>query len=56
MTGMEEGRKKVRICLITMILAAAVIGSAYYWYSSAEQLPKSEGTLIRMQEETNNAV
>ena len=48
---MDEGRRKVRVCLVTIVLAAVVIGSAYYWYSSGEQFPDSEGTLIRQQEE-----
>lgn len=47
---MEEGRRKVRICLVTIVLAAVVIGSAYYWYSSDEHFPDSEGTLIRQEE------
>lgn len=53
---MKEGRRKVRVCLIAMILAAVVTGSAYYWYSSAEQLPESEGTLIRIQEDPAHVV
>lgn len=52
---MDEGRRKVRVCLVTIVLAAVVIGSAYYWYSSNEQFPDSEGTLIR-QEEIHYAV
>lgn len=52
---MDEGRRKVRICLVTLVLAAVVIGSAYYWYSSDEHFPDSEGTLIR-QEEIHYAV
>lgn len=51
-----EGRRKVRICLVTIVLAAVVIGSAYYWYSSDEKFPESEGTLIQMQEDTNYVI
>lgn len=53
---MDNGRRKVRICLLTIVLAAVVIGSAYYWYSSEQKLPESEGTLIRQQEEICDAV
>ena len=30
---MEEGRRKIRICLMSMILAAVVIGIFYYYYN-----------------------
>lgn len=45
---MEDGRRKIRICLISIVLAAVVIGICYYYGSSSEQQKYStEGTLIR---------
>lgn len=43
---MEEGKKKIRICLITMVLAAVVIGIFYYYYHEGDAVSGSEGTLI----------
>ena len=47
---MEEGKKKIRICLITMVLAAVVIGIFYYYYHEGDAVSGSEGTLIRRPE------
>jgi len=44
---MEEGRRKIRICLMSMILAAVVIGIFYYYYNDAEAVSESAGTLIQ---------
>ena len=46
----EEGKKKIRICLITMVLAAVVIGIFYYYYHEGDAVSGSEGTLIRRPE------
>ena len=43
---MEEGKKKIRICLTTMVLAAVVIGIFYYYYHEGDAVSGSEGTLI----------
>ena len=48
---MEDGRKKIWICLLTVVLAAVLIGVIYYY--SAPQEQGNEGFLIREQwEET----
>lgn len=47
---MEEGKKKIRICLITMVLTAVVIGIFYYYYHEGDAVSGSEGTLIRRPE------
>lgn len=47
MTAMENGRKKIRICLFGIVLAAVVIGIFYYYYSGNTQSRSSEGTLIQ---------
>lgn len=44
---MEEGRRKIRICLMSVLLAAVVLGIFYYYYSEAEAVAGSAGTLIR---------
>ena len=42
---MEDGRKKIWICLFAVVLAAVVIGILYSFSSSGEH--SSEGFLIR---------
>lgn len=44
---MENGRRKIRICLFSIVLAAVVIGIFYYYYSGNSQVRSSEGTLIQ---------
>ena len=43
---MDEGRKKVWICLLIIVLAAVVIGILYYLSTPSGQ--SSEGFLIRL--------
>lgn len=43
--SMEDGRKKIWICLLVVVLAAVVIGVIYYY--SAPQEKGTEGFLIR---------
>ena len=45
---MENGKKKIWICLITVVLAAVVIGFLYYM--STPQESGGEGFLIRGEE------
>ena len=49
MYGMENGRKKIWICLLTVVIAAILIGVIYYY--SAPQEQGTEGFLIREQRE-----
>lgn len=44
---MEEGRRKIRLCLMSILLTAVAIGIFYYYYTGADRIPRSEGTLIR---------
>lgn len=44
---MEAGRRKIRICLASIVLAAVVIGIFYYYYNDAKAVSDSTGTLIR---------
>lgn len=48
---MEEARRKIRICLISMILTAVVVGIFYYYYNGRTEISGSEGTLIQNQME-----
>lgn len=47
---MGEGKRKIRVCLLVLVLAAVVIGVVYYWYNGSEIIPKSEGTLVEREE------
>ncbi len=44
---MEEARRKIRLCLMSIVLAAAAIGVFYYYYQRTDTIPGSEGTLIQ---------
>ena len=46
--NMENGKKKIWVCLITVVLAAVVIGLLYYM--STPQESGGEGFLIRGEE------
>lgn len=43
---MENGRKKIRICLISVVLAAVIIG-CFYYFTNTGKAPEAEGTLIQ---------
>lgn len=52
---MEDGRRKVLICVLLIVLAAVVIGFIYYMSTPQEQA--GEGFLIRnLYEEVQNVV
>lgn len=42
---MQDGKKKIWICLLIIVLAAAAAG--VIWYFSMPDVPGSEGVLIR---------
>lgn len=44
---MEEGRRKIRLCLMSIVLTAVAIGIFYYYYNGTNTITGSEGTLIR---------
>ncbi len=49
---MENGRRKIRLCLFGIILAAVVIGVCYYYGNSGQyQQDGSEGTLVKFTQE-----
>ena len=43
---MDKSRKKIRICLVCVVLAAIVIGLFYYYYEMQGSAAINEGTLI----------
>ena len=48
---MEEGRKKIRMCLIFVVTAAVIIGFIYYFHDVKGNHGVNEGTLIRQTEQ-----
>lgn len=44
---MESGRRKIRICLWSIVLTAIVIGIFYYYFNGNVQNKGSEGTLVQ---------
>jgi len=48
---MEKGRRKIRICLLGIVLTAVVIGVFYYYYGGSNTGISSEGTLVQATEE-----
>lgn len=51
---MEHGRRKIRICLLSIVIAAIVIGICYYYGSGEAKQNSTEGTLIRLERERND--
>lgn len=45
--GMESGRRKIRICLLSIVLTAVVIGIFYYYFGGNTESNTSEGTLVQ---------
>ncbi len=43
---MEKARKRVRFCLVFVVLAAVVVGILYYYGQMIEGSSGNEGTLI----------
>lgn len=51
---MEDGRRKIWICLLAAVLAAVVIGILYYLSTPEEQ--GGEGFLIREEQEVGDVI
>lgn len=43
---MEKARKRLRICLIAVVLLAVVVGCVYYFGDFGEKSDVTEGTLV----------
>lgn len=48
---MDEARKKLRVCLIFVVLLAVIIGCMYYFGEKSKKDNISEGTLVMAQME-----
>lgn len=44
---MNEARRKLRICLVCIVVAAVVVGFIYYFHDVRGNERISEGTLVR---------
>lgn len=47
---MEEGRKKIWLWLMVMVLTALLAGGCYYFGTEKETNYEQEGTLVEVQE------
>lgn len=47
---MEEGRRKIRVCLILVVAAAVIIGMIYYFHDVKGSSKVNEGTLVEQEE------
>ena len=54
MKSLEDGRRKIRICLTIMLIAAVILG-VYYYYSAAGKAERyeSEEMLVNSEEKCN---
>ena len=43
---MEKAKRRVRICLICVVIIAVVMGILYYYHALGEDGVKAEGTLV----------
>ena len=43
---MEKAKKRVRICLLLVVMVAVVMGILYYYHDLGDTRIKQEGTLI----------
>lgn len=43
---MENGRRKIRLCMAGIVLAAVLVGFLYYYFGRNYQPQNSEGTLV----------
>lgn len=48
---MDEARKKLRVCLIFLVIAAVVIGVIYYVNDVYSKKDVNDGTLVQMRQE-----
>ena len=44
---MDDARKKLRVCLICVVMAAVIVGFAYYFNDVRTRRTMDEGTLVR---------
>ena len=44
--SVEKGKRRIRICLLCLVLAAVVVGLFYYYYQMQSEQEGMQGTLI----------
>ena len=43
---MEKAKKRVRVCLLCVVIIAVVMGILYYYHELNEEGSRAEGTLV----------
>ena len=43
---MEKAKRRVRVCLLCVVILAAIMGILYYYHSLGEEQIQAEGTLV----------
>lgn len=43
---MEKGKRRIRICLLCIVLTAVIVGLFYYYYQVKSEQEGMQGTLI----------
>jgi hypothetical protein len=43
---MEKAKKRVRICLLCVVMLAVIMGILYYYHELNEEGARAEGTLV----------
>lgn len=46
---MEEARKKIRLCLLIVVIVAVCVGVIYYFQEVKEKHETSDGVLVRIE-------
>ena len=44
---MDDGRKKIRVCLLAVVLMAITSGVLYYYFGQAKAAPQDDSTLVK---------
>lgn len=53
---LEKARKRLRICLIAVVLLAIVVGCLYYFGDFGKEQDVTEGTLVRETQDMESAI
>lgn len=47
---MEKAKKRVRVCLLCVVIIAVVMGILYYYHGMNEDGLQAEGTLVKIEQ------
>ena len=53
---LEKARKRLRICLIAVVLLAIVVGCLYYFGDFGKEQDVTEGTLVRETQDMESTI